>query len=84
MLGVDTDHAHHALAMDNLALITHLLYRSTHLHQFILETASSKLHSIKSAIYSADEIVLRKFHLFGSLPSLGSLSTNLAAPTNWK
>ena len=32
MLGVDADHSHHAFAMDDLALVAHLLYRRTDFH----------------------------------------------------
>ena len=42
MLGVDADHAYHALAVDDLALITHLFYRGSHLHYFVLKTRELK------------------------------------------
>jgi hypothetical protein len=32
MLGVDADHSHHAFAVDDLALVAHLLYRRTDFH----------------------------------------------------
>ncbi len=32
MLGIDADHPHHAFAMDDLALVAHLLYRRTDFH----------------------------------------------------
>jgi hypothetical protein len=32
MFGVHTDHSYHAFAMDDLALVAHLLYRRTDFH----------------------------------------------------
>ena len=32
MLGIDANHSHHAFAMDDLALVAHLLYRRTDFH----------------------------------------------------
>ena len=32
MLGVDANHPHHTLAMDDLALVTHFFYGSTDFH----------------------------------------------------
>jgi hypothetical protein len=34
VLGVLADHTHHATAVDDLALVTDLLYRCTNLHDF--------------------------------------------------
>jgi len=32
MFGVDANHPHYAFAVDDLALVTHFLYRSTDFH----------------------------------------------------
>jgi hypothetical protein len=45
MLGIDADHAHHTLAVDDLAFITHLFYRRSHLHHIVLKVAKPAIPS---------------------------------------
>ena len=46
MLGVDADHAHDTFAVDDLALITHLLYRRTHFHYTFLKSSNALLVTV--------------------------------------
>ena len=39
MFWVRADHPHHSFAVDDLALVAHLLYRSTYFHKTVLTSA---------------------------------------------
>ena len=46
MLGINADHADHTLAVDDLALITHLLYRRSHFHYTTLKGSDALLITV--------------------------------------
>ena len=57
MFGIDADHAHHAFAMDDLALVAHLFNRRTDFH---LETSNSLFIAVSNA--PTIEVVGRKLY----------------------
>ena len=44
MFGIDADHSDHALAVNDLALVTHLFYGSTDFHLINLNENSAQIH----------------------------------------
>jgi hypothetical protein len=60
MFGVDTDHAHNAFAVNDLALITHFLDRRTNFHYTFLEVFDALLIAVSYS--SPIKIVGRQLH----------------------